>query len=110
MNVAPDLLAPIGMARSSSTGVGQQLLYESIRVRKGYDYFESPSQLSIITSYLYYGCFLCLNKDKMAWTYLREASTQALLLGMQNEDTYKDDPLDISRRRVLYWLLLMAER
>jgi hypothetical protein len=29
---------------------------------------------------------------------------------MHDEETYKHDPLDISRKRVLYWLLFIAER
>ncbi|RYN15871.1 hypothetical protein AA0115_g12720, partial [Alternaria tenuissima] len=41
---------------------------------------------------------------------LRDATTQAQLLGMHDEETYKHDPLDISRKRVLYWLLFIAER
>ena len=40
----------------------------------------------------------------------REATTQAQLLGMHEEETYKHDPLDTSRKRVLYWLLFIAER
>ena len=32
------------------------------------------------------------------------------LLGMHDEETYKHDPLDVSRKRVLYWLLFIAER
>jgi hypothetical protein len=32
------------------------------------------------------------------------------VLGMHDEENYKHDPLDISRKRVLYWLLFIDER
>jgi hypothetical protein len=107
---SPNVLPRAEMARMSNVIVGQHLLMESIRVRRGSDYFEQPSQLSVLTSYFYFACFSCLNRDKTAWTYLREATTQAVLLGMHDEETYKDDPMDVTRKRVLYWLLLIAER
>ncbi|KAI1685826.1 c6 zinc finger domain containing protein [Pyrenophora tritici-repentis] len=58
----------------------------------------------------YYGCYLGLALKNTALTYLREATTQAQLLGMHDEETYKYDLLDESPKRALYWLLSIAER
>ncbi|KAF2477284.1 uncharacterized protein BDR25DRAFT_45191 [Lindgomyces ingoldianus] len=110
MTVSPNLLPRPEMAQMSNVSVGHMLLDESVRVRKGFDYLENPTHNSVLTSWLYYGCFFGLGRDNTAWSFLREATTLAQLLGMHDEETYKTDPLDISRRRVLYWLLLITER
>ncbi|UPX13701.1 uncharacterized protein EKO05_0004200 [Ascochyta rabiei] len=110
MKVQPNLLERPEMAQMSNVSFGHILLEESIRVRRGYDYRESPTHWTVLTSWLYCGCYFGLAKENTAWSYLREATTQAQLLGMHDEETYKHDPLDTSRKRVLYWLLFMAER
>ncbi|ORY11496.1 hypothetical protein BCR34DRAFT_601283 [Clohesyomyces aquaticus] len=110
MTMAPNLLPRPEMAQMSNVSLGHLLLDESVRVRKGFDYLENPTHTSVLTLWFYYGCYSGLGRDNTAWSYLREATTQAQLLGMHDEETYKSDPLDISRRRVLYWLLLVAER
>ncbi|OWY45860.1 transcription factor Pf2 [Alternaria alternata] len=98
------------MAHVSNVGIGHVLLEESVRVRQGYDHRENPTHYSVLTSWFYSGCYFGLARENTAWTYLRDATTQAQLLGMHDEETYKHDPLDISRKRVLYWLLFIAER
>jgi hypothetical protein len=110
MTVSPGLLPRPEMAQLSNVSIGHVLLEEAVRVRKGYDYLENPTHLSLLTSWLLYGSYFGLGKDNTAWSYLREAATQAHLLGLHEEETHKNDPLDISRKRVLYWLLLIAER
>ena len=110
MTLPPDLLPRPEMAQLSNVGVGHVLLEEAVRVRKGFDYLETPTQLSILTSWLFYGCYSGLGRDNTAWSFLREATTQAQLLGLHDEESYKNDPLDVSRKRVLYWLLFVAER
>lgn len=106
----PNCLERQDMAQMSNIQFGHILLEESVRVRRGYDYRENPTPYTVLTSYLYYGCYFGLAKENTAWTHLREATTQAQLLGMHEEETYKHDPLDTSRKRVLYWLLFIAER
>ena len=110
MTVAPNLLSHPEMAQLSNVSIGHILLAEAVRVRKGLDYLENPTHLSILTSWLFYGCYFGLGKDNTAWSFLREATTQAHLLGWHDEEAYKGDPLDMSRKRVLYWLLFVAER
>jgi hypothetical protein len=51
-----------------------------------------------------------LAKDNAAYSYLHEAITQAQLLGMQDEETYRHNPLNASRKRVLCWMLFVTER
>jgi len=110
MTVSPDLLQRQELAQMTNVGIGQVLLDESVAARKGLNYLEHPTHLSVLTSWFYYGCYFGLGWDNTAWSYLREATTQAQLLGMHDEEIYKNDPLDISRRRVLYWLLFVTER
>lgn len=110
MTVSPSLLPRPEMAQLSNVSVGHVLLEEAVRVRKGIAYLETPTHLSLLTSWLFYGSYFGLGKDNTAWSYLREATTQAHLLGLHEEETHKNDPLDLSRKRVLYWLLLIAER
>ena len=110
MSVPPTLLPRPEMAQMSNVSIGHMLLDEAVRVRKGVDYLENPTHLSILTSWFLYGSYFGLGRDNTAWSLLREAATLAQLLGMHDEETYKSDPLDISRRRVLYWLLFVTER
>jgi hypothetical protein len=110
MKVQPNLLERPELAQMSNVSFGHILLEESVRVRRGCDYRENPTHFTVLTSWLYTGCYFGLAKENTAWSYLREATTQAQLLGMHDEETYKHDPLDTSRKRVLYWLLFMAER
>ncbi|KAJ4329647.1 hypothetical protein N0V87_010688 [Didymella glomerata] len=110
MKVEPSVLERHEMAHMSNAQFGHILLEESIRVRRSYDYRENPTALTVLTSWLYFGCYFGLAKENTAWTYLREATTHAQLLGMHDEESYKYDPLDTARKRVLYWLLFIAER
>ncbi|KAF2192543.1 hypothetical protein K469DRAFT_553174 [Zopfia rhizophila CBS 207.26] len=110
MTVPPNLLPRPEMAQMSNANIGHILLEESVRVRKGYDYLENPTHTSVLTSFFYYGCYFGLGRDNTAWSFLREATTQAQLLGMHDEETHKNDPLDMSRKRVLYWLLFVSDR
>jgi hypothetical protein len=110
MKVPTHMLSRPEIAQMSSMTLGHALLEESVRVRNGTDFRESPTHMTVLTSWFYCGCYFGLARENTAWVYLREAATQAQLLGMHDEETYKHDPLDISRKRVLYWLLFMAER
>ncbi|KAI0616205.1 c6 zinc finger domain-containing protein, partial [Pyrenophora tritici-repentis] len=97
------------MAHMSNVDIGHVLLEESVHVRQGYQYRENPTYMSVLTSYFYQGCYFGLARETTAWTYLREASTQAQLLGMHDGGTYKYDPLNKLSKRVLYWQLFIAE-
>ncbi|KAF1841460.1 uncharacterized protein K460DRAFT_408922 [Cucurbitaria berberidis CBS 394.84] len=110
MKVSPSLLQRPEMAQMSNIGLGHVLLEESVRVRKSYDHREAPTHLTVLTSWFYSGSYFGLARENTAWAYLREATTQAQLLGMHEEQTYKHDLLDITRKRALYWLLFIAER
>jgi hypothetical protein len=110
MTVPAELLPRPEMAQLSNVSVGHVILEEALRVRKGLDYLENPTHTSVLTSWFLYGCHFGLGRDNTAWSFLREATTQAQLIGLHDEETYKSDPLDISRRRVIYWLLYIAER
>jgi hypothetical protein len=110
VTVPANFLPTQGMAQMSNAELGHKLLRESVRVRRGIDYLENPTDLSVLTSWLYYGCYLGLGKEQTAWSYLREATTQALLLHMDDEESYRQDPLNSWEKRILYWVLFIAER
>ncbi|KAI1799982.1 fungal-specific transcription factor domain-containing protein [Daldinia bambusicola] len=90
---------------------GMVLIEETIRVRKGYEYQESPSLYSLCTSYFLFCSHYALDMHDKAWYYLREATTLAHIVGMNKEETYLQyDNIEASRRRRLYWLLFVTER
>ena len=91
--------------------LGTALLDEALRQRKHYDYIEKPSVNAVITSFFLFGCCFGLNKHNTAWYHLREATTLAQIIGMQDESTYSTgDFVDVSSRRRLFWLLFVTER
>jgi hypothetical protein len=95
----------------STINSGVALLEEALRVRKTYEYIESASQITVITSFFIFGCYFGLEKHNTAWFYLREATTLAQILGMEDEDSYSTiDPVESIARRRLFWLLFVAER
>jgi hypothetical protein len=86
------------------------LLEESVRARHGYEHRKNPTHMTVLTSWFYSGIYFGLAQENTAWVYLQEAITYAHVLGMHEEATYKHDPLDISRKQVLYWFLFISER
>ncbi|KAK4157532.1 maltose fermentation regulatory protein MAL33 [Chaetomidium leptoderma] len=90
------------------------LMEETIRVRKGYDYVASPTVNSLCTSYFLFSIHHGLEMHDKAWFHLREASTLAHMVRMNEEQAYlqydSNDSIDASRRRRLYWLLFVCER
>ncbi|OQO12691.1 hypothetical protein B0A48_02154 [Cryoendolithus antarcticus] len=95
-----------------SLELGQLLILETLRVRKTYDYIESPTVWSVITSFFLFGSYFCLDRQNTAWFHLREATTLSHVLGMQEESHYQTsgDVIESSRKRRLYWLLFVTER
>lgn len=93
------------------TPSGRALVDEVLRVRKGYNYVDSPSVPSVITSFFLFGSYFCLDKHGTAWFYMREATTLAEMLGMGDESTYHTgEEIDCIRKRRLFWLLFLTER
>ncbi|KAJ4347658.1 hypothetical protein N0V95_005231 [Ascochyta clinopodiicola] len=86
------------------------LLEESVRIRRDYACRQHPTHQTILASWFCYNCYLEMAQENAAWSYLREATTQAQLLGMHDENTYRLSPQDAPQKRVLYWLLFIAER
>lgn len=96
---------------SNNTSLGKSLLDGALRRRKAYDYIEKPSANAVITSFFAFGCFFGLDKHNTAWFHLREATTLAQTIGMQDEKTYVGvDYAESARMRRLFWLLFVTER
>ncbi|KAL8636443.1 MAG: hypothetical protein Q9228_006159 [Teloschistes exilis] len=95
----------------SMTSLGQALLDEALRRRRNHDYIENPSVNAVITSYFLFGCCFGLDKQNTAWFHLREATTLAQMIGMQDEKTYASGSLiETASMRRLFWLLFITER
>ena len=89
---------------------GLLLLEEIIRLRKGFDYIDNPTTNTVITSYFISACYFGLDKHNTAWFHLREASTLAQNLGMQDEESYIQPGMAGILKRRLYWSLFVSER
>ncbi|KAG8624199.1 hypothetical protein KVT40_009175 [Elsinoe batatas] len=116
MLIQPNMVLPIAAgavpgAEVSTLSTGHMLLHETLRVRRGHDYIEDPSVLSVMTSFFLFASYFCIDKNNTAWFHLREATTLAYDIHMHEEDSYAGlDPVEASRRRRLYWLLFVTER
>lgn len=101
--VHESLLEPLG---------AESFIRESKRVRSTFDYMESVTLNTTLTSYflhIFYGRQSL--RTQTAIFYIREAITFAQLFGMHIEDTYSRYPInDQQVMRKLYFLLFMTER
>ncbi len=87
------------------------LLEEVLRLRKAVEYVENPTLESVQTSLFLFACYFGLDKHNKAWYHLREATTLAQIVGMQEEPSYLNgDSVDGIMKRRLYWLLFITER
>lgn len=117
MLLQPTMVTPASAVLHAESGqipnqsLGLHLLEECIRVRKGYDFEENPTLLTVYTSFFVSCSYFCLDKQNTSWAYLRQAMTLAHIMGMHLDDSYKvEDPIESSRKRRLYWLLFITER
>jgi Fungal specific transcription factor domain len=87
------------------------LLEEVLHLRKAIEYVDNPSLESVQTSLFLFACYFGLDKHNKAWFHLREATTLAQIMGMQDEPSYLNgDPVDNIMKRRLFWLLFITER
>ena len=90
---------------------GRAMVDEVVRVRKGYDFVESPSTGAVMTSFFLFASYFCLDKHRVAWYYMREATTLVEMLGMHREHAYHTGAgMEDIRRRRMFWLLFITER
>lgn len=108
------VLPPHGLngdfGQTSNLSLAHTLLDETVRVRKGYEFSENPTILTVYTSFFIFSCYFCLDRQNPAWVYLRQAMTLAHVMGLHEESTYKSDDIDNSRKRSLFWVLFITER
>ena len=117
MMIQPNMVLPSGafdgleIPPQSNVQVGHILTQELLRVRRSYDFIESPSAWTIITSFFLFGINFCLDKHNTAWFHLREATTLSQIMGLHDEASYNmPDFIESSRLRRLFWLLFVTER
>ena len=107
----PEFRLSLDGGQVSASALGHLLLDEAIRVRKGHEFFENPTILTIYTSFFIFSAYFCLDRQNAAWCYLREALTLAHVMGLHDEDGYKtDDYITASRKRRIFWVLFISER
>lgn len=96
---------------SGKSATATLLVEETLRLRKSIEYVENPTVESVQTSLFLFACYFGLDKHNMAWYHLRETTTLAQIVGMQQETGYlAGDTLDNIMKRRLYWLLFITER
>lgn len=84
---------------------------ECLRVRQTFDYVESVSSVSIMTSFFLFAYNGNHERHAKAWHYLQESITMAENLNMDDEKSYASlEPIEAQWRRRLYWLLFITER
>lgn len=87
------------------------LLEEILRLRRAIENVENPTPESVQTSLFLFACYFGLDRHNKAWYHLREATTLAQIMGIQEEMSYlTDDSVDGIMKRRLYWLLFITER
>jgi hypothetical protein len=92
-------------------GFATVLIDDVLRVRKGVDYVENPTLLSVQTSFFLYSSYFTLEKQNSCWFYLREAVTLAQMLALNDETAYnRGTAVDNMYKRRTFWLLLLTER
>lgn len=89
----------------------EALLQEALRVRKSYEYVESPTLIAIQTDFFLFACYFSLERQNTAWYHLIQATTLAQMAGMQEESSYlTGDKVENMYRRHTFWLILITER
>ena len=100
-----------GEPPQSRYGFASMLIEDVLRVRKGIDYVDDPTLLSVQTSFFLYSSYFTLEKQNACWFHLREATTLAQMLSMHDEASYQNgNALENIYRRRTFWLVLLTER
>lgn len=84
----------------------------AIRVRRGHEWSENPTLLTVYTNYILFLCYHTLDQQETAWIYLRQALTVAHVLELHIEETYgaEEKQMYSVLRRKLFWMLFIIER
>ncbi|KAK2753704.1 hypothetical protein FQN55_000067 [Onygenales sp. PD_40] len=90
---------------------GEALLSEALRARADYDFVDSPSLDSLLTSFYLFASYGNLDKQDHAWYYLCQALCMAHTLGLHRESSYSHfGSGEAEERRRVFWLLFVTER
>lgn len=102
-----------GLRLTSHEGytLGKVIFEEAIRVRKLSSFIDNPNSDAVVTAFLLFCCSFHLEKHSTAWFYLREATTLAEIVGMDEESYYlSTDAAPGIKERRLFWVLFITER
>lgn len=84
---------------------GQLLLREALSLRSHLNLLGTPTLPIVLLTFFIYGCHSALGKHKLAWFFLREATTLYTSAALDSDD----EVVDITFNRI-FWLLLISER
>ncbi|KIM92962.1 hypothetical protein OIDMADRAFT_70691, partial [Oidiodendron maius Zn] len=87
-------------------------IQETLRARQYCNHVDAPSLISVQTSFFLFAALFCVDKDRSAWFYLREAITLLQVQHLHEEGTYSGlrDKKYASACRRTFWLLFITER
>jgi len=111
MNVPHHLLPQVDGSPVLVSRFGYDLLHETLRVHSSHADIEHPTIHKVYTAFFISKCCSGLDKQDAAWTYLRQATTLAHIMGLHDENYYqtKDSTETILERR-MFWALFITER
>lgn len=84
---------------------------ECLRERRNVEYVESPTDLTVMTSFFLFCYYGNLERSEKAWYYLQEALSFAQVIELDNETKVGVlEPMESQWRRRLFWLLFVTEK
>ncbi|KAL1955925.1 hypothetical protein VTO42DRAFT_7998 [Malbranchea cinnamomea] len=90
---------------------GEDLLAELLCVLREFDPLEDPNTDTLMTSFFLFMVYGNQNKERYAWHYLSQSIAYAVMLGLDQEQTYATmhhAQAELCRR--IYWMLFVTER
>lgn len=90
---------------------GRFFVNECVSTRNKYDFLDDDSLKAVISSFWLSTSFFELKHDRKSWTYLREALTLAVDMGLHDDSTYVGlSPTEILCRQRVFWIFFVTER
>ena len=84
---------------------------ECLRERRNIEYVESPTELTVMTSFFLFCYYGNLERSEKAWYYLQEALSFAQVIELDNETKVAAlETMESQWRRRLFWLLFVTEK
>ena len=108
----PEILGQPLLEDPNSRPSSEFFINETRRARQYCNHIETPSLVTVQTSFFLFASLFSSGKDNSAWFYIREAMTVLQIQRLHEEATYLNmtDPLYATYCRRTFWLLFVTER